>query len=156
GAVFFFALYGNLFLFSVYCEHEFGFSALKTRLVFLPMTALMAVLASMAGRIVGRFGVRLTAVFGFAVATVGAATLVDSGTGASPASLSARFAVMGLGFGLVSAPLTMTAVGDIPGPLRETAASAYNAVRQVGAVVSVAVLGAIAPVGAGVANLDVR
>jgi DHA2 family methylenomycin A resistance protein-like MFS transporter len=156
GAVFFFALYGNLFLFSVYCEHEFGFSALKTGLVFLPMTALMAVLASMAGRIVGRFGVRWTAVFGFAVATVGAATLVDSGAGASPASLSARFAVMGLGFGLVSAPLTMTAVGDIPAPLRETAASAYNAVRQVGAVVSVAVLGAIAPVGAGVSNLEGR
>jgi DHA2 family methylenomycin A resistance protein-like MFS transporter len=118
------------------------------------MTALMAVLAALAGRIVGRVGVRRSAVVGFVVATVGAATLVPSGAGASPASLSVRFAVMGIGFGLVSAPLTLTAVGDIPERLREAASSTYNAVRQVGAVVSVAVLGAIAPVG--VANLQTR
>jgi EmrB/QacA subfamily drug resistance transporter len=147
GAIFFFALYGNLFLFSVYCEHEFGFSPLKTGLVFLPMTALMAVLAALAGRIIGRFGVRNTAVAGFVLATIGAATLIDAGSGASPTSLAVRFALMGLGFGLVSAPLTLTAVGDIPEALREPASSTYNAVRQVGAVVSVAVLGAIAPVG---------
>jgi DHA2 family methylenomycin A resistance protein-like MFS transporter len=147
GAVFFLALYGTLFLYSVYGEQILHQSPFDTGLSFLPMTASMAVLAVLAGRIVAAIGVRIVSVAGLVVAAVGCLTLVAAGPLVTTAGLSARFVVLGVGFGLVSAPLTVTAVSAVPADDTGIASSIYNTMRQVGAVVGVAVLGAIASIG---------
>jgi EmrB/QacA subfamily drug resistance transporter len=147
GGVFFLALYGMLFLYSVYGEQILHHSPFSTGLAFLPMTASMAVLAVLAGRIVAVVGVRVIAVTGLLIAAAGCLLLVTAGPLVSTAGLSVRFVVLGIGFGLVSAPLTVTAVSAVPASMTGIASSIYNAMRQVGAVVGVAVLGAIASIG---------
>lgn len=147
GAVFFLALYGMLFVYSVYAEKVLDLSPFRTGLAFVPMTGSMAVLAVLAGRLVAAMGVRRIAVSGLFVSAAGAASLVFTDSSVSTGGLSARFALIGIGFGLVSAPLTVTAVSALPGELTAIASSIYNAMRQVGAVVGVAVLGAIASIG---------
>ncbi len=48
--------YGMVFLQSLYFQQRRGHSALATGLLFLPMTALVAVLSYLAPRIASRFG----------------------------------------------------------------------------------------------------
>ena len=50
------AFYGMVFLQSLYFQQQRGHSALVTGLLFLPMTALVAVLSYLAPRIASRFG----------------------------------------------------------------------------------------------------
>jgi MFS family permease len=95
--------YGMVFLQSLYFQQQRGHSALVTGLLFLPMTALVAVLSYLAPRIAGRFG-RLVPIVAGQLSTrpanwqqrarealgrteimVLATTDPDSGTWASPA-----------------------------------------------------------------------
>ena len=147
GAFFFFALYGLLFLYSVYDEQALHYSPLRTGIAFVPMTASMAILAVLAGRMIAAVGVRVLAVTGLVISTVGSISLVTAGQSVATIGLGARFAILGIGFGLVSAPLTVTAVAALPSELTGIASSIYNAMRQVGAVMGVAILGAIAAAG---------
>jgi MFS transporter, DHA2 family, methylenomycin A resistance protein len=144
GAVFFFALYGLIFLYSVYDEQILHYSPFATGIAFVPMTASMAILAVLAGRMVAAVGVRVLTSTGLVISTAGATTLVTASQSVTTLGLGARFAILGIGFGLVSAPLTVTAVSALPAELTGIASSIYNAMRQVGAVMGVAVLGAIA------------
>jgi DHA2 family methylenomycin A resistance protein-like MFS transporter len=136
-----------LFLYSVYSEQVLHNSPFDTGLAFAPMTISMAVLAVLAGRLVAAVGVRLLVVTGLVIAAAGSVTLIAAGPMVTTAGLAFRFAILGVGFGLVSAPLTVTAVSSLSPQLTGIASSVYNAMRQVGAVVGVAVLGAIAAVG---------
>ena len=48
--------YGTVFLQSLYFQQQRGHSALSTGLLFLPMTALVAVISPLVPRIMNRFG----------------------------------------------------------------------------------------------------
>ncbi len=143
GATYFLSLFGILFFFSLYLQQERGDSPLVTGLLFLPLTAAMALLAPYAGRMVAAAGVRPVVSAGLAVAAAGCLTLATLPADAGSGALAWRFLLTGLGFGLSSAPLTTAAVAGVAEGSGSVASAVYNASRQVGAVFGVAVLGAV-------------
>lgn len=143
GAVYFLSLFGILFFFSLYLQEVGGDSPLRTGLIFFPLTAVMAVLAPLAGRAVALLGVRLVVVVGFLIAAAGTTSLALLPAAAGAGGLVWRFVITGAGFGLMSAPLTAAAVGSLPRSSGGLASSVYNTFRQVGAVLGVALLGAV-------------
>ncbi|MFI8280725.1 MFS transporter [Streptomyces sp. NPDC085929] len=150
-AVFAFAaLSGFLFANTLYLQGDLGLSPLGAGLRLLPMAALSLLCPPLSGRIVGSRGPRVPLLIaGAGIASSGVlAALVTRFAHPSPLLLSLAYALFGLGFGFVNAPVTDTAVAGLPSTQAGVAASIAATSRQVGAALGIAVIGAAAATGA--------
>jgi EmrB/QacA subfamily drug resistance transporter len=138
------SLGGFLFLNSIYLQETRGFTALHAGLLTLPMAAMTAVFAPLSGRMVGAWGARVPLVIaGVGLTTAG--LLLTTITPTSPIPLLVvAYAAFGIGFGMVNAPITNTAVSGMPVQQAGVAAAIASTSRQVGAALGVALIGAFA------------
>jgi EmrB/QacA subfamily drug resistance transporter len=144
----FLCLSGFLFLNALYLQDERGFSAVKTGLVTLPMAASNMILSPVSGRIVGSRGPRLPLV-GAAVFLFLAAVMMTTFTATTSLGVVAiAYVLMGVGFGLVNAPITNTAVSGMPRSQAGVAAAIASTSRQAGSSLGVAIFGSILASGA--------
>ncbi len=132
---------GFLLLSTLYLQDVRGFSALHAGLYLLPMAAMTAIFAPMSGRIVAARGPRLPLVIASIAITVSAVTLTRLGASTSALSLVVSFLIFGLGFGLINAPITNTAVSGMPRAQAGVAAAVASTSRSVGSSLGVAVIG---------------
>jgi EmrB/QacA subfamily drug resistance transporter len=140
-----FAAFGGfLFLNTLYLQNARGLAPAAAGLAMLPV-ALMIVFASpLSGRIVGRRGPRLPLLVAGAATAAGCALLTGVDAATPMAQLVVVYAIAGLGFGLVNAPITNAAVSGMPRAQAGVAAALATTSRQVGQALGVAVVGAIA------------
>lgn len=103
-----------LFMMSLYLQDERGFSAMQTGLIYLPIAIGALVFSPLSGRMVGRFGARPSLVAAGTLIT--AATLMLASLSATTPvwQLLVVFAVFGIGFSMVNAPVTNAAVSGMP------------------------------------------
>lgn len=134
---------GFLFLNALYLQNARGFSPLHAGLLTLPMAAMVVVSSPVAGRIVAGRGPRLPLLIsGFCIALAGL-LLTRITTYTSIGYLLVAYAVFGVGFGTVNAPITNAAVAGMPRAQAGLAAAVATASRQAGACLGVAVLGSV-------------
>jgi MFS family permease len=145
------SLGGFLFLNTLYLQQTRGLSALRAGLDTLPMAAVTVVLAPLSGAVVGRRGARLPLVVGGAFIGASGLMLTRLAPGTSFVWLFAAYFLFGIGFGVVNAPITNTAVSGMPVAQAGTAAAVASTSRQVGQTLGVAVLPAIAASASGAA-----
>ncbi|MDL4771324.1 MULTISPECIES: MFS transporter [Thermomonosporaceae] len=140
-------LAGFLFLNALYLQNVRGLSALHAGLYLLPMAAMTAVLAPLSGRLVGSRGARLPLQIAGAAMLASALlfAVFDAETG--NVLLFASYVLFGIGFGMVNAPITNTAVAGMPRAQAGVAAAVASTSRQVGQVLGVAVIGAVLAAG---------
>jgi MFS family permease len=108
------------------------------------MAAGMVVAAGLTGRWVGHMGPKVPMTVGCLVAAAGVYwtdSLLAPDVAYGPLALS--LLVAGVGFGIALVPVTSAALTAVPGNRSGMAASISNTSRQLGAVVAIAVLGAI-------------
>ena len=112
------------------------------------MAAMSLVFAPLSGRLTGSRGVRIPLlVAGLAMTT--AAVMLSQLTATTPlALLLAAYFVFGIGFGMLNAPITNTAVSGMPRAQAGVAAAIASTSRQVGQSLGVAVTGSVAGAGA--------
>ena len=136
-------MFAQFLFLALYLESVLGYSAVKTGVIFLPLSLVSFVVAPIAGRLSARFPVRLF--LGGGLALVGVALLLMHGlTLSSTASaLIPGFVVGGIGIGLVNAPLAATAVSVVEPRRAGMASGINNTFRQVGIATGIAALGAI-------------
>lgn len=141
------ALSGFLFLNTLYLQNVRGLSALHAGLYMLPMAALTFVCAPLSGRLVGSRGPRLPLlVAGVAMTACGLLFAVfDAET--DDVLLFTGYVLFGLGFGMVNAPITNTAVSGMPRSQAGVAAAVASTSRQIGGTLGVAVIGAVLAAG---------
>ncbi|MFF3324345.1 MFS transporter [Streptomyces sp. NPDC002889] len=141
------SLGGFLFINTLYLQDVRGMSALDAGLYMLPMAVLTGVCAPLSGRLVASRGPRLPLlVAGTAMAACGvlfAAFEAESST----ALLVTGYVLFGLGFGMVNAPITNTAVSGMPRAQAGVAAAVASTSRQIGQTLGVAVIGAVLAAG---------
>ncbi|MEV4439943.1 MFS transporter [Streptomyces sp. NPDC049577] len=143
------ALGGFLFLNTLHLQNERGLPALQAGLYMLPMALMCLVFAPLSGRLVGTRGPRLSLVLaGLAMTASGVLFAVFDAGSSSDALLMAAYVVFGIGFGLVNAPITNTAVSGMPRSRAGVAAAVASTSRQVGSSLGVAVIGAAVAAGA--------
>ena len=137
------AIGGFLFLATLYLQEAMGMSALKAGLHLLPMAAVMAIASVLSGRILASRGARLPMMAAGAALFAGALliSLLSINSGLLP--VLGAFAVIGLGSGLVNAPITQAAVSGMPPGQAGVAAAIASTSRQVGTSLGVAVVGSI-------------
>jgi EmrB/QacA subfamily drug resistance transporter len=137
------AFAGFLFLNTLYLQDVRGLSALQAGLCTLPLALMTLIFAPLSGRLLGSRGPRLPLLAAGAAMCVGALMLVSLDRSTSLEWLLASYLVFGLGFGLVNAPITYTALSGMPRSQAGVAAAIASTSRQVGAALGVAVVGSV-------------
>jgi EmrB/QacA subfamily drug resistance transporter len=137
------ALSGFLLLNTLYLQDVRGLSALDAGLYTLPMAAMTVVLAPLSGRITGHRGPRLPLLVAGVMITAGAVLLTGLANDTPVGWLMLSYLVIGVGFGVVNAPITNTAVSGMPRAQAGVAAAVASTSRQIGSSLGVAVVGSV-------------
>jgi len=134
---------GFLFLNTLYLQDVRGYSALQAGLLTIPMALMLAVFSAVSGQLVARHGPRFSLVISGGLITLGSVLLIDLGVRTAVWYLTVAYLVYGAGAGLVSAPITNTALSGMPLDQAGVAGAIASTSRQIGAALGVAVTGAI-------------
>lgn len=135
---------GFLFLNTLYLQEVRHLSAFAAGVDTLPMALMVVVLPPVSGAVVARRGTRLPLVISGAFLSASGLLLTTLRANSSFAEIFLAYALFGVGFGMVNAPITNTAVSGMPNSQAGVAAAIASTGRQVGQVLGVAVLGAFA------------
>ncbi|CAM4130929.1 MFS transporter [Nocardia ninae] len=147
-AVFSFAALGAfLFSNSLYLQTVRHYSAVHTGLLYLAMAVAVVVFSPLSGRFVGRYGTRPSLIAAGVAMTVAAVLLTTLDPQTPVWVLVVMFAIFGVGFGMVNAPITTTAVSGMPLDRAGAASSVASTSRQVGTSIGVALCGALTGAG---------
>jgi DHA2 family methylenomycin A resistance protein-like MFS transporter len=138
-----FALMGSAFFFSQFFVYVQGSSILRAGLQTLPTSLAMVVVSPYAGRLAARYGFRVVVTVGLALAGLGLLALGFAHADTPYTEVWWRLAVVGIGFGLTMSPLTGAAIQAVDPREGGLASGVSSTTRQIGAVLGVAVLGAI-------------
>jgi len=135
----------SMFLpFTIYLQSARGFSALVAGLTMAPMSLVSMFTAPFAGRMADRVGGKYILMTGILLFTIGMASL---GLVAGPDSTWINFlvpaAVAGLGIGMTFAPMTTVAMRNVSPRVAGSASAVLNTIRQLGAAIGSAVIGAL-------------
>ncbi len=137
------ALAGFLLLNSLYLQQVRGYSALLAGACTLPMAAMSLIFAPVSGRLVGSRGARPALLIAGTLLAAGALVFTRLRADTPLAQLLAGYVVFGLGFAMLNAPITNTAVSGMPLARAGVAAAIASTSRQVGSALGVAVLGSV-------------
>nr|WP_194835448.1 MFS transporter [Nocardia sp. XZ_19_369] len=147
-AVFSFAALGAfLFSNSLYLQTVRHYSAVHTGLLYLAMAVAVVIFSPLSGRLVGRYGTRPSLIAAGVAMTVAAGLLTRLDPQTPVWALVIVFAIFGIGFGMVNAPITTTAVSGMPLDRAGAASSVASTSRQVGTSIGVALCGALTGAG---------
>jgi DHA2 family methylenomycin A resistance protein-like MFS transporter len=134
---------GMVFVFSLYLQQQRGLSAFETGLVFLPMTFLSAFVSMASARLAVRFGPRVPVVGGMVGMGVGLAVLAAL-PGSAPVWLLAVVMIpVGITGPLAMPSTTAQLLDSVPAHRSGVAGGVFNASRQIGGALAVAVFGAL-------------
>jgi predicted MFS family arabinose efflux permease len=132
-----------LFMISLYLQVERGFSAMHTGLIYLPIAIGALIFSPLSGRMVGRFGARPSLLVAGTLITVATLLLTRLTVTTAVWQLLVVFAVFGIGFSMVNAPITNAAVSGMPTDRAGAASAVASTSRQVGVSVGVALCGSV-------------
>jgi DHA2 family methylenomycin A resistance protein-like MFS transporter len=128
---------GTLFVLTLFLQDVQGRSALGAGMAILPAFGLLAVVAPLSGRLVGRIGPRGPMVAGLLVAAGGLALLADD-------ALLVSSVLWGLGLGLLTPAVVAAAMAAVQADRAGLAAAVNNTARQAGGAIGIAASGAVA------------
>ncbi|HEX9065734.1 MAG TPA: DHA2 family efflux MFS transporter permease subunit [Streptosporangiaceae bacterium] len=130
--------------FTIYLQSALGFSALKAGLVMAPASVVSMFVAPVAGRMTDRIGGKWILFTGLLCFAGGMGLTAEIATASSnwPVFVPS-LAIAGFGMGCTFAPMTTTAMRRIEPHVAGAASGVINTVRQVGAVIGTAAVGAL-------------
>jgi EmrB/QacA subfamily drug resistance transporter len=134
---------GFLFLNTLYLQDVRGYSALHAALLTVPMAAMLSALSPVSGRLVASRGPRLPLIVCGVLIAAGAVLLIGLSAHTPLWYLIVAYLVYGAGAGLVSAPITNTALSGMPRDQAGVAGAIASTFRQTGAALGVAITGSV-------------
>jgi EmrB/QacA subfamily drug resistance transporter len=128
---------------SLWLQSVLGLSAIEAGLLFLPCSLTTFCVSVAIGRVLHKTSARMLIGTGMLLIAAGALAQAVIRTGSSWDVEIPGLLLVGLGGGLVLAPLSATAMGAVPAPRAGMAAGAVNTFRQLGYALGIAVLGEV-------------
>jgi len=141
--VVFFAFVGAIVYFSAYFQQVQGHSPAAAGLDVAAIGVAFALAATAAGRLVGRIGERSPLIVGLIISGLATLGLLRLGADTGIGAIWWNFALLGAGIGLCGTPMSTLAMSSVDADRAGMASAVLNALRQVGQVFGVAVLGAL-------------
>jgi EmrB/QacA subfamily drug resistance transporter len=139
--------FGMLSLFlpiTIYLQSVRGFSALHAGLTLAPMSLTSAIVAPFAGRAADRIGGKYILMTGITVFAIGTALITYvAGPDSDWYNFLVPAIIAGAGMGMTFAPMTTVAMRNIQPRMAGAASGVLNTIRQLGAAIGSAVVGAV-------------
>ncbi len=136
--------FGTLLVLSLYMQIAKGMGAFETGVQLLALAGVMVVAAPLAGALSSRFGAKWIITIGMALeatALIWMSRILYADTPLT--SLTPPLMIYGAGFGLSIAQMANLVLSDIPYAKAGVASGAVNTIRQVGAALGIAIIGAV-------------
>lgn len=143
GLIFNFSFYGQVFVLSLFFQEGLGLTPLQAGLMFLPLTVLTTGSNVVVGRLAERYGARPPIFLGQLLMALGFVGLASVDTGTSIPVILVLLIPLGVGGGLVIPPLTAVLLDHAPQGQAGLVSGTFNASRQLGGGLGVAVFGAM-------------
>ena len=137
------AIYGLIFVLSLYFQRINGLSAWWTGLAFVPMMGAVLPVNLLAPRLAERIGPCPTIVIGACISALGCLGLLWIEPDTNYWMICAQLIAISGGLGLLVPPLTSTLLGSVDKARSGIAAGVLNATRQTGSVLGVALFGSL-------------
>jgi MFS transporter, DHA2 family, methylenomycin A resistance protein len=137
------AIYGLIFVFSLYFQRVNGLSPFATGLAFVPMLGAVFPVNLVAPRVAERFGAPATIAAGAVLSALGCVAMLGIEPATSYWAICAPLIALSGGLGLLVPPLTSTLLGSVEKSRSGIAAGVLNATRQTGSVLGVALFGSL-------------
>ena len=137
-----FSMNGLIIFGSAYMQVVLGFEPFKAGMALLPMLVPILVVVHIAGRLYDRVGIRLPALIGTGLATLGMGMQAAAAPMQSYPLMAVGMAVLGTGLGFVMSPTNVDAMSRAGAEHRAQASGLVQTFRQVGGTLGVAVVGA--------------
>ncbi|WP_290051944.1 MFS transporter [Amycolatopsis solani] len=140
------ALFGVLLFLTYYLQHDLGFGPIETGLAFLPMIAVMMVVAQVAtGKIVPRTGPKIVLPIGYLLGAVGLVWLARITVESRyPTDVLPPLLLIGAALGSVIPPAISLATAGVAAADAGVTSATVNAMQQVGGSIGTAVLNTLA------------
>jgi EmrB/QacA subfamily drug resistance transporter len=139
------AMFALFYFATLYQQQVLGYSALKTGLAYLPLTAILLVASGLGPALVARIGMRLVLLGGSLTAAAGLLWFSRITAGGSLWwSVIAPLLVVGAGFAIMVVPSTIAALTGVPAADTGVASALLNVSLQVGGALGLAAFSAAA------------
>ena len=139
------AMFGMFFFLTIFVQTVWGYSALRTGIAYLPMVAVILLMAGVSTQLVPRIGARPLLIAGSVLASGGMAWLSRISEHSTYTSgLLGPMLVTAAGLGMLFMPLTLVALSRVSDRDAGLAASLPNVGQQVGGAIGLALLGTVA------------
>src|SRR5580692_11160906 len=140
----FFGMFGSIFLLAQFLQVVQHYSPLQAGLRTLPWTAMPVFVAPIAGALSDRIGGRPLLAAGLALQAIGLGWLAAVASPTVPyLTLVPAFVITGVGMSLFFAPVANVVLSSVRRDQEGIASGANNAIRELGGVFGIAVLGAV-------------
>jgi DHA2 family methylenomycin A resistance protein-like MFS transporter len=137
------AVYGLIFVLSLFFQRTQGRSALAAGLCFAPMTGIVFATNISASRFARRLGTRRVVVAAALLGAAAGAALLPTGAGTPYAAMVVQLFAFGGAIGLIVPLITSELLGSVDRSRSGVASGTLNTLRQTGSVVGVALLGSL-------------
>jgi EmrB/QacA subfamily drug resistance transporter len=138
------AFAGASYLLVLWLQNARGYDPVEAGMLMLPATVGIFAFIGVGGKLQVRHGGRTPVLVGLLIMSAGLACLGWLSADSGLAVLIAPLVIMGVGLGLLSTPVSDTAVGQVPAALAGTAAGVFKMSSMVGGALGVAVQSAFA------------
>jgi predicted MFS family arabinose efflux permease len=139
------AMFGMFFFLTIFVEHVWGYSALKTGIAYLPMVGVIMAMAGLSTQLVPRIGARPLLIVASVISTGGMFWLSRINEHSTYVNgLLGPMLVTAAGLGLIFMPATLVALSKVPDRDAGLASSLPNVGQQVGGAIGLAILGTVA------------
>jgi MFS family permease len=136
--------FGAILVLSIFFQLAKGLNAFETGLTFLPLALAMIVAAPTAGALSTRFGAKWVVTTGMVFEAIALFTIASLFNVDTPIwQLMVAFTIYGIGVGLAIAQLANIVLSDVPADKAGVASGANNTIRQLGAALGIAIIGAV-------------
>ncbi len=133
----------NLFFFiPLYLQLVLGYSVVEAGTALLPLTAMIVVVAPIAGRLSDRIGRRAPIVAGLLLLAAGLIVLSSLGEHSGAPLIIGGLALAGVGIGLITSPITAAALDGTARDSSGESSGLLNTSRMVGLSLGIALMGA--------------
>jgi EmrB/QacA subfamily drug resistance transporter len=150
------AMFGIFFFVSLYMQNILGYTAVRTGLIFLPMTILVVVSAPLAGKATDLIGPRWPITIGMGLLAVALTSFSTLGVHADFLDMLPGMLIGGVGIGVAMGPMTAAALSTVAVDEAGVVSGVLTTSRQVGGALGVAVMGAIVASSEVVSQTDPR
>ncbi|RPK36588.1 putative MFS-type transporter EfpA [Streptomyces sp. ADI91-18] len=135
------AIFGMFFFLTLFVQNVLGFSPLEAGLAFLPVSAMIAVMAGITSQLLPKFGPKPFMVVGSLCAAAGLAWLTQTDIGSTYlGSILGPMLLFSAGMGMQFVSLTLMALSNVPDRESGAASGLLNSMQQVGGSLGLSIL----------------